>query len=124
MKPPKELIRLIQQSQITTNPEADERILQDARNELAKRRQKRSTPLDAVKRKSILPSRWAMLSLAATAMLILFLLSPWKGDLNGSISWADVQTQLEQVRSVSLKAYGHTEYTTGKKITIILAGAT
>jgi outer membrane lipoprotein-sorting protein len=117
MKPPEKFLRLIRESEITTNPEADERILQDARNELAKRLQKRTAPLDAVKRKSILPGRWAMLSLAATAMLILFLLSPWKGDLNGSISWADVQTQLEQIRSVSLKAYGHTEYTTGKQIT-------
>lgn len=45
MKPPKELIRLIQQSQITTGPEADERILQDARNELAKRQQGRTEPI-------------------------------------------------------------------------------
>ena len=68
-------------------------------------------------RKSILTFRWAVLPLAAAAALFLFLLVPWKGDLNGSISWADVQNQLEQVRSLSLKACGHTEYTTGKQST-------
>lgn len=47
--------------------------------------------------------RWAVLPLAAAAALVLFLLFPWEGDLNGSISWADVQKQLEQVHTVSFK---------------------
>ncbi len=68
-------------------------------------------------KKSILIFRWAALPLAAATALVLFVLVPWKGDLNGSISWANVQKQLEQVRSVSLKACGHTEYSTGKQIT-------
>jgi hypothetical protein len=39
-------------------------------------------------KKSILTFRWAALPLAAAAVLVLFLLVPWKGDLNSSISWA------------------------------------
>ena len=35
----KELVGLIRESEIITNPEVDYRILQDARNELAKRQQ-------------------------------------------------------------------------------------
>jgi hypothetical protein len=48
MKPPKELIRLIKESQITTGPEADERILHDALNEMEKRRRDNRTHLDTV----------------------------------------------------------------------------
>lgn len=47
MKPPKELKRLIYESEITTGPEADERILHDALNELEKRRRDNRAPLDA-----------------------------------------------------------------------------
>ena len=68
-------------------------------------------------RKRVLTFRWALLPLATAAALVLFLLFPWEGDLNGSISWADVQNQLEQVRSLSLKVCGHTEFTTGKQST-------
>ena len=117
MKPPEEFMRLIRESEIVTDPEADEHILHDARNELAKRRQDKTAPLDALITRSILPSRWAMLPLAAAAALILFLLFPWKGDLNGSISWADVQKQLEQVRSVSYKICIWRETPTGEKNT-------
>ena len=48
MKPPKELKRLLHESEITTGPEADERILHDALNELEKRRRDKQAPLDAV----------------------------------------------------------------------------
>ncbi len=48
MKPPKELKRLIHESEITTGPEADERILHDALNELEKRRRDNRAPLDTV----------------------------------------------------------------------------
>jgi outer membrane lipoprotein-sorting protein len=68
-------------------------------------------------KKSILTLRWAMLPLAAAAALVLFLLFPWKGDLNGSISWADVQKQLEQVRSVSYKICIWRETPTGEQET-------
>ncbi len=115
MKPPEEFMRLIRESEIETDLEADERILHDARNELAKRRQDKTAPLDAGIRRSILPSRWAMLPMAAAAVLILFLLFPWKGDLNGSISWADVQKQLVQVRTVSYRGCNWRETSNGEQ---------
>jgi len=68
-------------------------------------------------KKSILTFRWAMVPLAAAAALVLFLLVPWKGDLNGSISWADVQKQLEQVRTVSYKECSWEETPTGEQKT-------
>ncbi len=48
MKPAEEIKRLIHESKITTGPEADERILHDALNELEKRRRDKRAPLDAV----------------------------------------------------------------------------
>ena len=66
--------------------------------------------------KRIFSFRWAVLPLAAAAALVFFLLVPWKGDLNGSITWADVKKQLEQVRSISYSAYGHIETADGKQI--------
>jgi hypothetical protein len=48
MKPPEELKRLIHESEITPGPEADERILRDALNELEKRRRDNRAPLNAV----------------------------------------------------------------------------
>jgi hypothetical protein len=47
MKPLEEIKRLIHESEITTGPEADERILHDALNELEKRRRDNRAPLDA-----------------------------------------------------------------------------
>ena len=51
------------------------------------------------------------------AALVFFLLVPWKGDFNGSISWADVQKQLEQVRTVSYKECSWKETPTGEQKT-------
>jgi hypothetical protein len=48
MKTPEKLVRLIRESEIITNPGVDDRILYDARNELAKRRRDNRAPLDAV----------------------------------------------------------------------------
>lgn len=48
MKPPEKIKRLIHESKITIGPEADERILHDALNELEKRRRDNRAPLDAV----------------------------------------------------------------------------
>jgi outer membrane lipoprotein-sorting protein len=56
-----------------------------------------------LEKKSILSSRWTVLPLTAAAALVLLLLVPWKGSLNGSISWADVHKHFEQVRTVSFK---------------------
>ena len=44
MKTPEKLSRLIRESEIITNPGVDDRILQDARNELAKRQQSGTAP--------------------------------------------------------------------------------
>jgi hypothetical protein len=66
-------------------------------------------------KKSILTFRWAALPLAAAAALVLFLLVPWKGDLNGSISWADVQKQLVQVRTVSYRGCNWMETSNGEQ---------
>ncbi len=45
MKTPEKLVRLIRESEIKTNPGVDDHILQDARNELAKRRRDRMSPI-------------------------------------------------------------------------------
>ena len=54
--------------------------------------------------------RWSAWPLAATAVLVFFLILPWKSDLNGSISWADVQKHLDQART--LVVWGCEEITT------------
>ena len=54
-------------------------------------------------KKNIYYFRRALLPLAVAASLIFFLLFLWKGDLNGTISWADVQKHLDNVHTVVLK---------------------
>lgn len=51
-------------------------------------------------KKTIFSFRRALFPLAAAAALIFFLLFPWKGDLNGTVSWADVQMHLDNVHTV------------------------
>lgn len=68
-------------------------------------------------KRDIFSFRWAAWPLAATAALIFFLILPWQSDLNGTISWADVQKHLDQART--LVAWGCEEITTNniKEIT-------
>ncbi|MBN1905248.1 MAG: hypothetical protein JW927_09145 [Deltaproteobacteria bacterium] len=54
-------------------------------------------------KKKIFTFRWTALPLAATSALVFFILIPWLGNISGSITWADVQKQLEQFRTMSTK---------------------
>ena len=70
MKPPKELIRLIQESQITTGPEADERILHDARNEMETRRRDNPAPLDAVLWRALMKNKMTKFGTAFVVIIV------------------------------------------------------
>jgi outer membrane lipoprotein-sorting protein len=69
MKPPEELERLIHESKITTGPEADERILHDALNELEKRRRERTEPLDAALWRALMKNK--MTKIGTVAVLVI-----------------------------------------------------
>jgi len=69
MKPPEELKRLIHESEITPGPEADERILRDALNELEKQRRERTEPLDAALWRVLIKNK--ITKFAAVAVLII-----------------------------------------------------
>ena len=43
--------------------------------------------------------RWIPLALAAAAILILFIIFPWMGNLSGSITWANVQKHFENINT-------------------------
>ncbi len=60
--------------------------------------------------------RWSILPLAAAAALIFFIIFPWMGNLSGSITWADVQKQLDQLHSISFRVCVDTEFPEGKKL--------
>ena len=72
MKPPREVIRLIGESNITTGPEVDGRILQDARKEMAKRRQNRSSLRDTVFWRTLMKKK--TISFAAVTLIIIVIL--------------------------------------------------
>jgi outer membrane lipoprotein-sorting protein len=69
MKPPEELKRLIHESDITPGPEADERILHDALNELEKRRRERTEPLDAALWRALMKNK--MTKIGTVAVLVI-----------------------------------------------------
>lgn len=59
--------------------------------------------------------RWAVLPLAAASALALFIIFPWLGNISGSVTWADVQKQLEHVNSFSFNGCVHTETPAGER---------
>ena len=60
-------------------------------------------------KKNFLFRRWAIVSpLATAAVLALYLIFFWPGGSPGTISWADVQRQLEQIHTMTARIY--TEY--------------
>jgi outer membrane lipoprotein-sorting protein len=62
-------------------------------------------------------SCWFILSpLAAAAALALFLIFFWPSGKQGTISWADVQKQLEQVHTMAFRGFIEISTTTGKQI--------
>lgn len=68
-------------------------------------------------KKNFLLHRWAIMSpLAAAAVLALFLIFFWPGGKQGTISWADVQKKLEQIRTMSARSYKEVTTTEGKQI--------
>ncbi|MBN1905929.1 MAG: hypothetical protein JW927_12610 [Deltaproteobacteria bacterium] len=74
MKTPKEFVRLIRESEIITNPGVDDRILQDARNELAKRQQDRIAPIGVLWRTLMKTKKTAFItaSMIVIVALIVF----------------------------------------------------
>lgn len=65
--------------------------------------------------------RWVLLPLSAAAVLIFFLFIPWKGDMHGAISWADVRRHLNNIKTVVSKidlitTYGENRTTISGKV--------
>ena len=86
MKPPEELKRLIHESKITTGPEADERILHDALNELEKRRRDNREPLDAALWRALMKNKMtkivtAVVLVIATLAVLQFIGNPFGSKL-------------------------------------------
>ncbi len=73
----------------------------------------------ASNKRNILSFRRALLPLTAAASLIFFSLFSWNGDLNGTVSWADVQKHLDNVVTVVSKVHITTTY--GENQTVINA---
>ncbi len=88
MKPADEIERLIHESQITTSPGADERILHGARDELAKRQQdKTARPQPAIWR-TIMNSKQTKLAALAAISVALFLGHALIFNAGLSVTWA------------------------------------
>jgi hypothetical protein len=67
-------------------------------------------------RQNILPGRWVVWPLVATAALALLFIVFRNGGSPETIVWADVQQQLSQVHSIALKACTDISETTGKRM--------
>ncbi len=68
-------------------------------------------------KKNMFPGRWAVWPLAATAVLVFFLLVFWYGNSPNTIVWADVQGHLDQVHTLTLSGLTGISTTTGMRIT-------
>ncbi len=70
-------------------------------------------------KKKIRPGHWTVWPLAATAALVFLLIVFWNDNSPSTIAWADVQEQLNQVHTMTFKAYTRISETTGMRITEI-----
>lgn len=68
-------------------------------------------------KKRILPGRWTVWPLAAAVALVVFLIVFWNGNSPGAIAWADVQEQLNQIHTMTYKAYARISEPMGERIT-------
>jgi len=84
MKPPEELKRLIHESKITTGPEADERILHDALNELEKRRRDNREPLDSALWRALMKNKVTKFGTAAVFVIAALVAIQFLGNPFGS----------------------------------------
>ena len=84
MKPPDELKRLIHESEITPGPEADERILHDALNELEKRRRDNRAPLDAVLWRALMKNKMTKFGIVAVLIIAALVAFQFLGNPFGS----------------------------------------
>ncbi len=91
MKPPKEVIRLIRESNITTGPEVDERILRDVRKEMAKRRQNRSSLRDTVLWRTLMKSKTTIFGTASMTAIVALIVFHFIGNtLRPDLTFAQV----------------------------------
>jgi len=68
-------------------------------------------------KKKMFPGRWTVWPLAATAVLVFFLLVFWYGNSPNTIVWADVQGHLDQVHTLTLSGLTGISATAGMRIT-------
>jgi hypothetical protein len=103
MKPPEEIKRLIHESEITTSPEADERILSDALNELEKRRREKREPLDAALWRAFMKNRMTKLGTAFVVIIAAVAAFQFLGNPFGSkLTFASV---IEPIMDADTAAY-------------------
>lgn len=68
-------------------------------------------------KKGIFPIRWALWPVAATIAAAVILIVLWYGHSSKAIAWADVQGQLNQVHTLTLRALAGISANTGMRIT-------
>ena len=102
MKTPEELVRLIRESEIITDPEVDDRILQDARNELAKRRQDRTAPIGVLWR-TLMKSKKTTFVTASMIVIAALIIFQFVGNMVGpNLTFASV---IEPILKAHTAAY-------------------
>ncbi len=102
MKTPKEFVRLIRESEIITNPGVDDRILQDARNELAKRRQDRTAPGGVLWRTLMKTKKTAFVTASMIVIVALIVLEFVENPVGPSLTFAQV---IEPILKAKTAAY-------------------
>jgi hypothetical protein len=102
MKTPEKLVRLIRESEIITNPGVDDRILQDARKELEKRRQERIAPIGVLWRTLMKSKKTAFVTASMIVIMALIVFQFVGNPVGPSLTFASV---IEPILKAQTAAY-------------------
>lgn len=102
MKTPKEIVRLIEESEIITNPVVDDRILQDARYELSKRQQDGTAPGGVLWRTLMKTKKTAFVAASMIVIVALIVLEFVGNPVGPSLTFAQV---IEPIMKAQTAAY-------------------
>ncbi len=102
MKTPEKLVRLIRESEIITNPGVDDRILNDARNELAKRQQERTAPGGVLWRTLMKTKKTAFVTASMTVIVALIVFQFIGNPVGPKLTFAQV---IEPILKAQTAAY-------------------